>query len=454
MPTTRRLDIDDNASVWTATARPVAPLAPLDRAVRADVVIVGAGFTGLSTAYHLSSRYPDRKVVVLEAKRVGNGASGRNGGMALHWINGVEVRDAERARRLYAVTTEAIDWIAGVAREHGFPLRFRRNGCMEVLTDARRAEEAHAHAERLAAWGIPVQFLQGAALEDRLRARGVVGATLDPTTGQLHGLDLLHGLRAVLLARGVDVYEESPVVRIDEGREHVLTTPRGSVRAPAMVLGTNGYTPSLGYFRGGIIPLHSHCVATEPLPLARWRELGWGDVAAFSDDLDRVAYASLTDDGRLLFGGGGNGAYSYYYGGRTATPRTPERQFAFVQSVLARYFPDARDVRIAQRWTGTLGVTLSRVCSMGVTGAHKNVFYALGYSGHGVVLANLAGRVLCDLYSDHHEPWRDMPFYQAPLRGIPPEPLRWLGYHAFTAVTGRSPRRVDAHDTLARRPAE
>ena len=102
MPTTRRLDIDDNASVWTATARPVAPLAPLDRAVRADVVIVGAGFTGLSTAYHLSSRYPDRKVVVLEAKRVGNGASGRNGGMALHWINGVEVREDRDLIRLLA----------------------------------------------------------------------------------------------------------------------------------------------------------------------------------------------------------------------------------------------------------------------------------------------------------------------------------------------------------------
>ncbi len=217
------------------------------------------------------------------------------------------------------------------------------------------------------------------------------------------------------------------------------------------MLATNGYTPALGYFRGGVIPLHSHCVATEPLPLERWRELGWGDVAAFSDDLDRIAYASLTEDGRLLFGGGGNGAYSYYYGGRTAVPAPPERQWAFVRSVLDRYFPGAKDVRLAHRWTGTLGITMSRVCSMGVTGEHRNVYHALGYSGHGVVLANLAGRVLCDLYSDHHEPWRTMPFYQAPLWGIPPEPLRWIGYHAFTAVTGRSPRRTEARDALARR---
>jgi gamma-glutamylputrescine oxidase len=448
MHITHPLDIDDNQSLWATTAHPVDSLKILEGALRADVVIIGAGFTGLSTAYHLSSRFPQRKIVVLEARRVGNGASGRNGGMALHWINGVEIRDADRARRLYSVTTETLQWIQDVAREHNFPLRFRRNGCLEIVTNTQRAEEAHENAEKLASWGLPIQFLQGKTLEDKLRAKGAVGATFDSSTGQLHGLDLLHGLRGVLLARGVEIYENSPVVRIEEGREHVVTTPKGSVRAPTMVLGTNGYTGSLGYFRSGIIPMHSHCVATEPLPLERWRELGWGDVAAFSDDLDRIAYASLTDDGRLLFGGGGNGAYSYYYGGKTSVPRVPEGKYAFVKSVLDRYFPGARDVRIAQRWTGTLGVTLSRVCAMGVTGAHKNVFYALGYSGHGVVLANLAGRVLCDLYSDHHEPWRDMPFYQKLPGGIPPEPLRWLGYHAFTTLTGRSPRRYEAHDKL------
>jgi glycine/D-amino acid oxidase-like deaminating enzyme len=452
MPVTRSLDIDDNDSVWTATARASEPATPLAGDVRADVVIIGAGFTGMSTAYHLSRRFPERRVVVLEAKRIGNGASGRNGGMALHWVNGVEVRDAERARRLYALTSEVLTWFDDVAREHGFPLRFQKTGCLEILTEARRAEEAHEKAERLASWGLPIQFLRGAALTDKLRAQGALGATFDPTTGRLNGLDLLHGLRDVVVARGVAIHEHSPVVRIDEGREHVVTTPGGTVRAPALVLATNGYTPSLGYFRGGIIPLHSHCIATEPIDLDRWKALGWGDVAAFSDDLDRIAYASLSEDGRLLFGGGGNGAYSYYYGGRTSAPTPPDKKFAFVRGILARYFPEAKKLRITHRWTGTLGVTLTRVCSMGVRGEHKNVFYALGYSGHGVVLANLAGRVLADLYSDHHEPWRDLPFYQAPLFGIPPDPFRWVGYHAFTALTGRSPRRYEAHDKLVRRP--
>jgi glycine/D-amino acid oxidase-like deaminating enzyme len=433
--------VDDNASVWAATAAPVEPLPRLEGEQRADVAIVGAGFTGLSTAYHLSARFPDRRVVVLEAGRVGSGASGRNAGMALHWLHGPELADRALALRLYRLTTETLDGFAETAARHGFPLRFRRTGTLEAVTDTRRAEAAHADAEKLASWGLPIRFLRGEELTSRLRATGVVGGTWDPTTGQLHGLDWLHGLRGVLLGRGVAIHERSPVVRIDAGREHVLATPHGVLRAPTLVLATNGYTPSLGYFRRGVLPLHSHCIATEPLPLERWRELGWGELAGFSDDLDRIAYASLTDDGRLILGGGGNPAYDYYFGGRTVPPRPATAGFDFVRGVLERYFPGARDVRIGQRWSGTLGITLRRQCSMGIAGPHRNLLYALGYSGHGVVLANLAGRVLCDLYADHREPWQGLPFLQAPLEGLPPEPLRWLGYRLYTALTGRAPRR-------------
>lgn len=436
-------DLDENRSVWAATVRgpEPAPQPPLSGEVTADVVIIGAGFTGISTAYHLARRYPDKHIVVLEAKRVGNGASGRSGGMALNWINGVHADTPERARRVYGATKSGLDWIASVIAEHGLDVRFRRIGCLDTFTDQKRAEEAQESTEKLAAWGIPVRYLSGAELDGRLRARGVVGAVDDPTTGQLHGLDLLRGLTPILLGYGVRICENSPVIGIEEGRTHVIRTPGGTVRAPTLVLATNAYTARLGYFTRGVFPLHSHVIATEPLPLERWRELGWGDTAGFCDDLDRIAYASMSEDGRLLLGGGGNGAYSYSYGGHTAWPVEAPAQFAFVHGILKKYFPDAADVKIAQRWTGPVCATMDRVCSIGVTGEHKNVFHGLGYSGHGVVLANLAGQVICDLYSDHHEPWRDLPFYQRRLDGIPPEPVRWIGYQIYTKLTGRSPRK-------------
>jgi glycine/D-amino acid oxidase-like deaminating enzyme len=361
----------------------------------------------------------------------------------LNWINGVEVRDPERARRLFDVTLSGLDWIASTIRDHDLRVRFRRHGCLECFTTNERAEAAHAKAEKLASWGIPVRYLQGEALKAQVAAEGVRGGVLDPTAGQLHGLDFVYALRGLALAQGAAIYEDSPVVSIEEGSTITVTTPGGRVRAPALVLATNGYTGRLGYFRSGILPLHSHCIATEPLTRERWAELGWGASAGFTDDMDRIAFASMTPDGRLLFGGGSNASYGYCYGDRTSFAGDPAAGYDAVRRTFLRYFPRACDVRIGQQWTGTLGITLSRVCSMGVRGEHKNLYYALGYSGHGVVLANLAGQVLCDLYSDHHEPWRDLPFYQRPLGGIPPDPCRWAGYHAYTAVTGRSPRRSE-----------
>lgn len=438
-----RPDLDDNRSLWAATRPPLDPLPPLKGDVVVDVAVVGAGFTGLSTAWHLSARHPDLGIAVLEARRVGNGASGRNGGMALNWINGVEWKDEARAKRLFETTLSGIEWIDHVIREHGLDVRFRRGGCLEVYTDARRAEHAHAKAEKLAGWGLPVRWLSGRELAERTAAVGAIGAVLDPTAGQLHGLDLLHGLRPILLGRGVRIFEDTPVLGIDEGAVHVLTTPDGTLRARWLVIATNGYSPRLGYFGTRLFPLMSHVISTEALPAERWRTLGWGDTAGFTDDLDRIAYASMTPDGRMVFGGGGNPAYAYRFGNRTAWTGG-DAGYDYVHRKLLRYFPGAADVRIEHRWTGTLGITLSRVCSMGVTGEHRNVLYALGYSGHGVVLANLAGRVLADLYDDHHEPWRDLPFYQRKLGFVPPEPFRWIGYQFYTRLTGRSPRRSEA----------
>jgi gamma-glutamylputrescine oxidase len=430
---------DANRSVWVAESPPATPAPPLAGPLVTDVAIVGGGFTGVSTAWHLRRANPGLGIALLEAGVLGQGASGRNGGQVLHWINGVEPRTPEETRRVYAATGAGIDLAEELAARFAPPGTFHRGGALGIYTDARRANEAAAEVEALRAAGIPAEYVP----KSRLAIQGAEGAVRDPRAGRLNGFALLQALRPVLRADGVALFEGTRVLRVRTGAEIRLETTGGEVRARALVLATNGYTPALGFFRLGLLPVHSHVLATEPLDAVEWERIGWGDgFDGFTDDLDRIAYAARTPGGRLLLGGGGNPAYSYRLGGAPVpTERSIARAVPFMQGVLARYFPNARDKRIEHRWSGTLGLTLDRICSMGVRGRHRNVYHALGYSGHGVALGLLAGRVIADLYAGNHEAWRDQPFYQKALTPFPPEPFRWLGYQALTRLTGKSPRR-------------
>jgi glycine/D-amino acid oxidase-like deaminating enzyme len=443
--TVTRNTFDENRSAWWAAANARAEYVPrpaLAEDVDCDVAIIGGGFTGTSTAYHMARRFPEKRVVLCEARLLASGASGRNGGLVLNWINGVKAADLELARRIYDVTRSAIDALEARIRDESLDVQLRRGGSIEIVTDPAGAEAAARDAERLSSAGIPVRFVTGAELTRLGRFEGALGATVDPTAGQIDGVRLVRAMRPVLERLGVHVHEQTPVVGVEEGPVITLTTPRARVRARAIVLATNAYTPRLGYFRTGIVPIHSHVLATEPLTPEALREIGWGgELTGFSDDRDRIAYGSVTREGELVFGGGSNAAYGYGFANGTAFTGDPAAGAAAVERTLRRYLPGAANIRVAHRWTGPVALTLSRVCTMGVRGKHRNVYFAVGYSGHGITLANLAGEVLTDLYSGDDARWRDLPFFQQRLLFVPPEPFRWVGYHAYTALTGRSPRR-------------
>ena len=429
---------DDNAAVWLEGAPPDEPAPPLRRDLDVDVAIIGGGFTGVSAAYHLSRRFPDRGVALLEARRLGNGASGRNGGLVLNGISAAG--DPDVLAREHALTRGAVDELEALIRDRNLPVRFRRAGCLQLSTSPRAAEAAHAQVEQLAARGLPLRFLRGAELEAALSARGVHGAVLDPTEGVLNGVDLIRAMRPLLVEQGVQIFEGTPVLRVREGPAALLATPGGAVRARAIVLATSGYTPRLGYFRTGLLPVISHVIATDPVPPELLARTGLGRIAGFYDDRPRLSYASVDTDGRVIFGGGTTAAYGYRFGNATTYDARPDDAAARVLSrSLHAYFPELAGVPIRHRWSGPLDLTLARHCAIGVTGAHRNVYYALGYSGHGITLANLSGRVLADLLAGDHDRWRGFAFYMKRPAGIPPEPMRWIGYHLYTRLTGGSP---------------
>jgi glycine/D-amino acid oxidase-like deaminating enzyme len=437
------LDLDDNHSSWVPERTPSAPQPTLQAPLRVDVAIIGGGFTGVSTAYHLSRRYPEKRVVLLEARRLANGASGRSGGQMLNWISGMG-DDEETLRRVFHTTRQAIDTIIEINQRHALSVDIRREGILHVQTSTQSAEAAHAEVERLTGLGIPLQYLRRAELAARLELHRAQGAVLDPSEGQINGVEYLRGLHSVLLQQGVEVYEDTPVVRIREGRTITLTTPGAEVRAQAVVLATNAYTPRLGYFRSAIFPLICHVAATRPLSDAEMEAIGWHGTAGWGDDFQKLLYVTRTGEGRIVFGGGPAG-YEYLYGNRTryGGSLSPDAPVSLrMRQTLAGYLPGAADLPITHRWSGPVAVNLNGLSGLiGVRGDHRNVFYALGYSGHGVVLANLAGCILTDLYSGDDQPWRMLPIVQPSPAPIPPEPLRWLGAQLYMGLAGASRRR-------------
>lgn len=432
--------VDDNRSLWAAGAAPRPARPGLGENLEVDVAIIGGGFTGMSTAYHIAKRHPELRVVLFEAKRVANGGSGRNGGLMLNWVNGVEPGDPARAAAIWRATNGGIDLVEGIIREHGLAVRWRREGNYSVHTRPRGAEQAALEVEGLRKEGLPLQFLDAAALPERLRFEGAVGATFDPSSGHLDGVSYLEALLPVVEKLGVQVFEGSPVDAIVEGTPCHLQVAGHTVRAASIVLATNAYTPQLGYFRDQIIPLFAHVVATEPRSPEEWARRGWGRGASgFDDDLDRIAYGCMTQAGELVFGGGHNAAYGYRYGGRPDWEGVADHDAVYRRFL--KYMPGAADIPVAHRWTGAVGLTWNRICSMGVRGEARNVYYGVGYSGHGVTLANLAGRVIADLFDHQEAEWAGQPFFKGEMAWMPPEPFRWIGYHTVTRLTGKSPRK-------------
>jgi glycine/D-amino acid oxidase-like deaminating enzyme len=382
-------------------------------------------------------------VVLLEAKSLANGASGRNGGMMLNWVYGTGAMSAEMTARVYHATNQTIDSIEEIIKSHRLDVSYRRDGCFEVFTDEQRAIEAKEEVAYLNSIGVPVQFLSAEQVRQKISLNGIYGGLFDPNEGQLNGVQFIRGLRPVLEARGVQIYENTAVTKITEGATIDVTTANGSVQAKAIVLATNGYTGKLGYFRKSFFPLHSHVFATDPLSDEEAAKIGWHGTAGFSDDLNRISYATRTNEGHVVFGGGSNISYGYLFNNRTAFPGTPDSAngaFDDMHKTMGQYLTGSGQLRRTYRWTGTLAISLRRNCSIGVRGEHKNVYYALGYSGHGVTAANMAGKALTDIYSDADDQWRGMPFIQADFSPIPLEPFRWMGYQMMTRLTGRSPR--------------
>lgn len=425
-----------NRSYWS-DALPT-PNPPPARDLRADILVLGGGLTGLSAAYYARRARPDARVALLEAVRCGNGASGRNGAMLMTMTENTSFLpdvDPDLARRLYALTVDNIARIRRIATETGVGCDLETNGTLQVAFDRAAADAAPATAARLRAAGLPIEAWNAETVASAIGSRAYAAGLFDPGAGQVHPGKLVALWKRASEAAGVQIFEGAPVTDIEAGEIVRVRTAQGvAAEAPLAVLATNAYSSKIGYFRAAIAPIVNHVAITAPLTPAQISAAGVRRRLPFNDSRTNVVYVGVTPEGRLHIGGG---VEAYEANNGLADPPDRARAEAFLRAELARIYPSLADVPFARSWWGFVDMTLDGAPAFGRMGRHENLLYAIGFSGQGVNLTSVLGRALGDLAADRDRLWSDLPYYGRTPPWLPNEPFRWAGVEAGIAALSR-----------------
>jgi len=395
------------SSYYAATCNDTTVYPPLRSDVRCDVCVVGAGFTGIATALTLAER--GYSVTVLEQHKVGWGASGRSGGQMIGGLPGAARLEKcwgdTHADLLFELGYRGHEIIARRVQHYAIDCDLKY-GYIDVALKPRQLEQQQQWHEALCVRGMEsqVRLVAAGELPELLGTNKYLGGLLNNRNGHLHPLNLCLGQARAAAGLGVAIHEGSEVTGIEHGARPVVRTSSGSVRADFVVLAGNAYQHlEPGALSGLVFPAGSYIVATEPLSAAEVAHINPLDLAV-CDQNEVVDYFRLSAEGRLLFGGRCN------YSGRE--PRSIERSMA---PRLHRIYPQLAHKRVDYAWGGKVGIVVNRVPLLGRIGA--NVFYALGYSGHGVSLTHACGEIMADAVAGTFE--RMDVFAGVPHRRIP-----------------------------------
>jgi len=402
----------------------------------ADVAIVGAGFTGLWTAYYLSRADPGLRIIVCEREIAGFGASGRNGGWcsalfpaSLAKLERMAGRDAAIA--MYRAMQETVDEIGKVTADEGIDCHWAKGGTIEFARSAAQLRRAIQEVEEARTFGFgedDLRLLTASQAREIASATDVLGGTYTPHCAAIHPARLARGLADVVRRQGVSIFERTPVQQIHPGR---LVTAAGTVRARYVIRATEGYTAALPGLRRSVAPVYSLVIATAPLSDAAWEQIGLAGRPTFGDLRNLIIYGQRTADGRMVFGGRGA---PYHLGSavRPSFDRVPA-VFAALRSTLADLFPALGDVKVTHAWGGPIGVPRDWCASAGLDRS-TGLGWAGGYVGDGVATTNLAGRTLADLVTGSDSQITRLPWVGHRSPSWEAEPLRWLGMNAGLQV--------------------
>ena len=419
-------------SFWLATYGAYEPSPALQSDMHVDIAIIGAGFTGLSTAYNLRKEDQGISVAVLESEVVGFGASGRNGGFSMT-LFGLEpaVTKAlfghQRTVDAHRYMERSVEYVDELVREHHIQSDYWYPGFLRAATTQGYIKRIQNDLEILTSLGITgISWIDADQIRQEVDSPRFLGGWWEPRSGLLDPAKQVRELKRLALEAGAQVFEETPVLEIQRNLSFKLITPSGQLTAKKVIFATNAYSHLIPQLRRKQVPAFTHMVVTQPLSPDQLAVIGWANRQGIEDARNLVHYFRLTSDNRIAMGGSD---VSISYGGNMERDLNPQT-FDDLERDIVWLFPHLKGINITHRWGGPVSVPVQMAPAIGYLGDER-ALYSLGCVGHGVSMTHLNGQTLADLALERKTDLTDVWFVNRSLIPWPPEPLRLVASHVI-----------------------
>lgn len=392
---------------------------PLKGNLTADIAIIGGGYTGLSSAYNLRKKFPDKEIILLEGACCGYGASGRNGGFCIANSLLDHGKDPDARKKSVEVSLYGLNQIKECIDNHGLDCDFEENGMLDIAYNDAQIKIVEEEHDLLKQWGYDVEVLTGKDLEKQIKSPRFLAGLSTSQGAILNPAKLARGMKQIVEKMGVKIFEQSVVTRVNPGKTNRIDTELGEIRAPAVVIATNAYSHKIGFFKNRVYPIYTYVVATEPLTDQQWNTIGWQNRQGVADYRAIFNYMIPSVDGRIIIGG----SDVKYYANDDIAPGNNKSVSNDIYKDLIATFPPLKGIKIDYAWGGPTAGTLDFTPSVGIMGEHNNIFYGVGFN-EGVPSTQTAGKIIADLIAGESNQFTSHFIVHKNIPYAGPKPLR------------------------------
>lgn len=411
---------------WITTVETPFRASPLEADITCDLAIVGGGFSGLWSALKAREQFPDAKIVLLEGGRIGNAASGRNGGFCApsisHGVSNARARWPQEAETLVRLGRENLDGLEQDLQTYAIDGGFERRGKLNVAATPWQVDGLRKMQNTYARFGIETTFLEGAALDDRFNTPRYQAGLFEPNYALVNPARLVDGLAKTARQGGVEIYEGTQVTALANRKDSiVLTTGQAVVKARKVILATNAAVPLLRRLRPAILPIWDYSLMSEPLTEAQLAAIGWQDRYGIADSGNQFHYFRKSQDNRILWGG----YDAVYYYGSNRDPHLTERSETYrrLEQNFFDAFPALEGIGFTHRWGGIID-TSARLTAFAGTAMQGRLAYAMGFTGQGVSATRFGALTMLDLLEGRDTERTRLKMLRSTPVPFPPEPVR------------------------------